>query len=673
VKTWIKSGLRPVLSRQYLLVFLAVFAANLLYGFAVAINPLLLYLSLVFLVLYGVCLILRGPTEAGLVEKKPVRRKVRIALAVILLCSLVLRGVGAAWGFPILGHADEYVVTDPAVSMIERGSINPGYYNRPNHVSIYASEILYPIVAKAISHDGVPQGFDKDRHPYYLSSRLVTAGWGVLMTVAAYLIGSMAAPAVGIIAAALFAIFPPFVEHSHYITPDVPVSALLMFVLLYCLRYLKDGRILDLFLGLVFSCIAIAEKYPAFLTLPLLLAVVVFRASKGSAEMFAPRGGAPLRGRKAAVLIFLFAVVLVGAGAYGLRHPDLSSSFKGYISSALHHPIPDDFTPRVRMLSRLLIAGGVLLGALAVFLRFLHKEKYGAAILILLGMPLIVFLVTPFLFINFSGVFSAVSGESRSAHLGADNLGYLGNLIFYVKGYLDAAGIVSVLFMVIGTAFVFKERSLLPLLFSFFFAICLSALGLHFSRWGLPMYVGPLLLVSIGVHRSFLFLRAKMGQGGALALLGLLCAFPFASLLLSSVATTNQMILQDTRAVAQRWCDEHGVTMQNTVYDGKSPFKPSSAKIVDFPGSSDTKFVLVSSDMYNSFLKEKVRYKARADMYERIFALPRLASFTPVEAGVSSSFEFGNVPVQVDFLERLNGRGGPAYSGPTILIFQKTP
>jgi hypothetical protein len=113
--------------------------------------------------------------------------------------------------------------------------------------------------------------------------------------------------------------------------------------------------------------------------------------------------------------------------------------------------------------------------------------------------------------------------------------------------------------------------------------------------------------------------------------------------------------------------------MANTVYDGKSPFKPSSAKIVDFPGSSDTKFVLVSSDMYNSFLKEKVRYKARADMYERIFALPRLASFTPVEAGVSSSFEFGNVPVQVDFLERLSGRSGPAYSGPTILIFQKTP
>jgi hypothetical protein len=348
--------------------------------------------------------------------------------------------------------------------------------------------------------------------------------------------------------------------------------------------------------------------------------------------------------------------------------------FTGYISAALHKPIPPDFAPRVRMLSTLLIAGGVLLGALAVFLRYLRgEEEYGAAILVLLGMPLIVFLVTPFLFINFSGASSALSGESTSTHLGADNLGYFGNLLFYAKGYVDAAGIVSLLFMAIGTAFVFRERSFLPLLFSFFYAICMSALGLHFPRWALPMYVGPLLLVSLGLHRAFLFLRTKMGQGTALALLGLLCAFPFASLLLSGVATTNQLILQDTRAVALRWCNEHGLTVENTVYDGKSPFRPSGAKTVDFPGSSDAKYVLVSSEMYDRYLKEKARYKTQADMYMRIFALPRLASFQPVEAGVSSCFEFGNISVQVDFLRRLSDRSGTAYSGPTIQIFQKTP
>ena len=446
-----------------------------------------------------------------------------------------------------------------------------------------------------------------------------------------------------------------------------------MFVLLYCLRYLRDGRVRDLFLALVFSCIAIAEKYPAFLTLPLLLAVVIFRTSDGSAAVFAARGGAPLRNRKAVLLILLFAVALVATGAYVLGRPDLSPSFKEYISSALHHPIPPDFTPRVRMLSKLLIGGGVLLGALGVFLRFLRGGKYGASIFVLFGMPLIVFLVTPFLFINVSGAFSAISGESSNTHLGADNLGYLGNLLFYAKRYVDAAGILSLLFMAIGTAFVFRERSLLPLLFSFFYWICLSALGLHLFRWALPMYVGPLLLVSLGLYRSFLFLRAKMGRGGALAVLGVLCALPFASMLLSSVTTTYQLVLQDTRAVAQRWCNEHGLTRENTIYDGYTPFKPSGAKTVDYPGSNNAMYVVVSSDMYDRYLREKDRYKREADMYTQIFTLPLLASFKPVETGVSSSFELGNIPVQVDFLKRLGGRSGPAYGGPTILVFQKTP
>jgi hypothetical protein len=673
MQTWMKSGLRPIFSRRYLIVLSALIAANILYGFIVALNPLLLYLSLVFLAIYGVSLLLTDPTEGGPVVKKPADRKVLIALGVILLCSLALRGVGATWGFPILGHPDEYVVTDPAVAMIEHGSIDPGYYNRPNHISIYASEVLYPIVAKAVSLGGVPQSFASDPKPYYVASRLVTAGWGVLMTAAAYLIGSMAAPAVGIIAAALFALFPHFVEHSHYITPDIPVSALLMFVLLYCLRYLRNGRVLDLFLGLVFSCLAIAEKYPAFLALPLLLAVTVFRAGNGSDAVLAARGSAPLKDRKAAVLIFLFAVMFVAAGAYALRHPDLSSSLKGYVSSALHKPIPRNFTPRVRMLAKLLIAGGTLLGALAVFLRFLRGGKYGAAIFILLGMPLVLFLVTPFLFLNFSGAFSAISGESKSTFLGADNLGYLGNLLFYAKGYVDAAGIVSLLFMAFGTAFVFRERSLLPLLFSFFYAICLSALGIHFVRWALPMYVGPLLLASIGLHRSFLFLKAKTGRGGALAVLGFLCALPLTSILLSSVATTSRMTLQDTRAVSRQWCDEHGLTAENTVYDGKSPFRPSGMKTVNFPGSSSTQFVIVSSDMYDRYLKEKARYKKQARMYTNIFTLPLLASFRPVEAGISPCFEFGNIPAQLGFLKTINRLGGAAYGGPTILVFRKTP
>ncbi len=353
--------------------------------------------------------------------------------------------------------------------------------------------------------------------------------------------------------------------------------------------------------------------------------------------------------------------------------PTSPRRFKEYLSSALHRPVPANFVARVLTIAKLVVAGGLLLGALAVFLRFLRGEKYRLSLFVLVGMPLVLFLITPYLFINFSGALSAISRESKSAHLGADNLGYLGNLFFYARVYLDAAGIVSLLFLAIGIACIFRERSLLPLLFSFFYWVCLSALGLHWPRWALPMFVGPLLLVSLGLHRAYLLLREKIGRGGALAVLGVLCAVPAASLVLTSVTTTYQLAREDTRAVSLRWCNDHGLTAQNTVYDGYTPFRASGAQTVDYPGSADKEYVVVSSEIYDRYLSEKTRYKAQADMYARIFALPLLASFTPVTAGVSTSFELGNIPAQWDLLKKLGGSNGPAYGGPTILIYRKSP
>ena len=665
-------ALRLLRSRQFLPVAAVVIAVNVLYGLLVAWNPLLLYLSLLFLVLDGVSVLLAIPGERVNGEKKPTRRYALVAVGGIMLCALALRAIGAGWGFPILGDADEGVVTDPAVTMIDRADLDPVKFHRPNHISIYASEILYPIVGRILSPDEtVRHSYERDTTPFFLTSRLVTAGWGVLMTVAAYLVGSVVAPPVGLIAAALCALFPPFVESSHHITPDVPLTTLLLFVVLFCLRYLRDGRMRDLYLALVFSCLAIAEKYPAVLTLPLLLAVVVLRAADDPPAPSRSAGRARLRDRKAAVLLFLAAAALAAIGAYAYGHPHISSRLSRYISSALHHSVPADFASQVHRLSALLILGAVVLAALAAFLRFLRGARYGAAMFVVLGMPIILFLVTPYLVLDFPRVLSAIAVESEDTHLGADNLGYLGNLLYYAGRYLEAAGIVSLLFMAAGAAFVFRRRSLLPVLFGFLYWICLSALSLHFARWALPMYTGPLLLVSVGLYRSFLFVRTRIGGSGALAVLGVVCAAPLVSMLLSSVTTTYRLVLPDTRAVAFSWCRGHGLTEQNTLYDGYTPFKPGGPRTADYPGSGDAKYVMVSSEMYDRYLKEPERYKGPAAMYERVFALPLLASFTPVEPRVSSSYEFGNIPAQVDFLQRLGGRDGPAFAGPTIRIFRK--
>jgi hypothetical protein len=666
------AGLRPLLSRRFLIVVSVVAGANLIYALVLFVNPLLLYLSGVFVLTYGFSLLLVDSAGAVDEKRKRASRRTLISLLVILLVSLALRCIGATSGFPLLVHADEWGVAENAATMIDRGSLDGGNYTHPNDISIYAGEILYPLVNKVLTREGFSESFAKNSTPFYLTSRLVSASAGVLLTAAAYLVGSLAAPAVGLIAAAIFAIFPPFVEHSHYATPDVLVTALLLFVILYCVRFLRNGGTRDLFLAIVFACLAVAEKYPAVLALPLVLAVVIFRGADRIGAVFTISPGTPLRERKAAVALFLVGLALVAVGAYSLRVPGFYDLPKAYITTVLHKPLPSDFAARTRMISKLVIAGGLLLAALGVFLRLLNGNKYALSAFVIVGAPLILFLVTPFMFINVGRVLYAFSHEARSTHLGADGFGYLGNLLFYAKDYVNAAGILSLLFMAIGTVFVFRERSLLPILFSFFYWICLSASGLHWSRWALPMHAGALLLVSLGLYRSWLFLEHRIRRGGALAVLAVLCAIPAASLFLGSVATSYQFALEDTRVAALRWCQAHGVDARNAVYDGYTPFKPSSADSADYPGPAEALYVVVSSDMYDRYLDEKGRYGSQAAKYEKIFQLPLLASFAPVKADASSSFELGNVAVQVRLLQKLGDSRDPVYSGPTIRIFRKT-
>ncbi len=445
-----------------------------------------------------------------------------------------------------------------------------------------------------------------------------------------------------------------------------------MFVLLYCGGSCEAGQTSDLFLALVFSCLAVAEKYPAVLALSLLVAVVIFQGSDGIRTVFAVDPRAPLRERKAAVVLFLIALALVAVGMYALRNPGFFDQAKAYITLVLHKPLASDFTARTRTISKLAITCGLLIGALGVFLRFLSRNKYATMAFVVVGAVIVLFLITPFMFINIGRALYLFSHEAGNTHLGADGLGFFGNLLFYARDFVNAAGILSLIFVAIGIVFVVRERSLLPVLFSFFYWICLSLSGLHWSRWGLPMYAGPLLLAAYGLYRSWQLLAKRIGRAGAFAVLSVVCAIPAGSMLLTSVATTYQFTLMDTRVAALVWCQKNGVTPRNAVYDGYTPFSPGSADTVSFPGPADATFAIVSSDMYGRYLAEKDRYQGQAAMYTRIFSMPLLASFTPVKADASTSFELGNLAAQVRLLERLGDPIGPVYSGPTILIFRKT-
>lgn len=669
------------LSRRFISVLLVVLVLNVVYAVAFTFNPVSIYLSCVGLVLFAVWLVLGDGDSATSAMKAPYtrRRIYGVLLAFIVAGSFALRATGADWGFPILGHPDEYVITDPAVEMVESRNIDPGRNNRPNHISIYASALIYPIVNRvAGGGESVKDGFEADRLPFYLTSRLVTAAWGAAMPAAAFLVGSLVAPAAGLLAAGLFALFPPFVDYSHYVTPDISLTTLIMFAIYFCVRYTRGGRSRHLFLALVAVTLSILEKYPGFLMVPLLMAVVLLRQAR--IEETAALGAARTTRRVVQIVLGVAGALFLAAAIYGILNPSLTPSFRAFILRSLNRSapdwwsprvMPDNFEPRVRMLSRLFAVGGSFLCLSAFLLMFVPDAKIRQLSAVIVGVPVLLFLISPYLFINFSGVLSGISGESRSLHPGHDDLGFLGKLLFYANEYVVSTGYILLPFMLIGLIFVVRKRqNLLPVFFGFFFWICMSALGLYWQRWALPMYTAPLTLTAFGLYRSFRFAAARFGRlKGAIALAAV-GVLPAASMFLSAFTMMNQFLLPDTRAVARDWCAERGITPENSEFDGYSPFLPSSAKRIDYTGREDPEYLMVSSSVYYRYFKDRSRFPDLVAMYESIFAMPLVKSFEPLERPATIRWEVRNMKAQGRFLRRARDPDSRAYRGPTITIYR---
>ena len=187
--------------------------------------------------------------------------------ALIFASALLLRIVGAGWGMPHNNlHPDEGFVFGPAYQCALNRDFEVHDYSRPNHVSIKLNTILYIGIQELYF---VPQGqndfalnYSENFALFTTASRVLTALFGVGTVIFAYLIGCFWGRKQALFAALLFAVFPPFIEHSHYITPDVPLLFFLMGVLWAALCYQRKPSVSWLFWMSFFTALATCEKYP---------------------------------------------------------------------------------------------------------------------------------------------------------------------------------------------------------------------------------------------------------------------------------------------------------------------------------------------------------------------------------------------------------------------------
>jgi hypothetical protein len=313
---------------------------------------------------------------------------------------------------------------------------------------------------------------------------------------------------------------------------------------------------------------------------------------------------------------------------------------------------------RAQAWSRILVHGATALGAVVGFL----------------------FVISPVLFTNGQAALSMMTAQSGDTHLGADGVGWPGNMSFYAQTFATTAGVILLVCFALGVLWSVRLRLVqsIPLWLGAIYWVILSALPLHWERWGLPMYLTPLLIAPIGAYYSVRYLldrgAARWLRWGAVGMGAVMTA----NLLAGSAAATAGYSSQDTRTVATKYFASHGVDKTNTIFEGYTPLVPSGPtmifdafKVIDGrlvpsrgSGSSRIRYVALSSYIYARF-KAEPKYAAEQKFYAMVEKqFPLLTTFDPATRGNVSVLEIASITNAVGQV----ARGG--LVGPRIELYE---
>jgi len=501
-------------------------------------------------------------------------------LATLLVVSLCLRLPGLH-DFP---KTDESAILGPAYRMSEKLSLDPENYNRPNHVSIYLNFLAQNAWSLIQYHQWSSSALDPDSPELTAVARFLTALWGTLMVLFAFLIGREFRPSLGWIFAVLVALFPLFVEHSQFVTPDIPLACLFLAMVWVALRDLARKNHRHVALS-VLCALSIVEKYPGLLFFGIIVAVLALEARSS-----------------------------------------------------------DGFSLRV----------------------FLRRSAIYLGLVVLLC-----YLISPSLFIHPKQTIRAILAES-GGHLGADGLGWGGNLLFYAQTFLDNGGLGVTLMAVAGliTFGISRDRRSDPrywfLFAGFGYWLILSALSLHWVRWGIPMFFSALFLAGMAMDRLW-----SLGNWVRWLSLPLLL-WVLGNFVVLSGRVNLLFSYLPTVEVARLDAQTRGLTSENTIFEGYTAFHQMGPRSLDWFSKKDDpqyQWVMISAGMKDRYLAEPGRDPQRVKAYHEIMKLPLVQTIKPDPLPGPSWWEPNNWRFVGEILPQTGDRP-KKYKGPTIWIYQ---
>lgn len=229
---------------------------------------------------------------------KPAPKK--LILAGVLFFSLAIRLMQAHEGLPYLHHWDEPQVASTALHMMRTGDLNPHFFN-------YGSFLIYTNLGVDVLHyyylmrqpegqeeylralDEIKTEHDTGWHwtishpSFYLWNRWLTALFGTASVALVYFIGlRLGGPWAGLLAAGFLAGLPFHVQHSAWVTTDVPASFFVLAAVLLTLRHFEHGKPSHLIAALASAGLAASTKYNAAVVIAVPLLVFALGALRRS-------------------------------------------------------------------------------------------------------------------------------------------------------------------------------------------------------------------------------------------------------------------------------------------------------------------------------------------------------------------------------------------------------
>jgi len=307
-----------------------------------------------------------------------------------------------------------------------------------------------------------------------------------------------------------------------------------------------------------------------------------------------------------------------------------------------------------------------------------------------LGVLFFTFLLSPSLILRFYDVYMHVVMQSdNTAHLGAHGLGWVGNVRFYVTTYLNASGMFLLIPFVIGCYVICKTIPkgwllyTLPLLSSFIYWLALASVDTRWERWGLPMFVSPLIISAVGIVNGYTLIKHSryFGKRRTLALKGLVVLYTVIVMNFISGASARLLpfLLPDTRVISQEYTAEHSIDRSNSAFEGYTPLHPTGPGTVfnvfewvgdDLllrPYNYQIQNIILSGAMFNRFFTEPLMYPKEIDMYLAIKSqYVEVKRFSEVTQ-LYSMIDIVNIGHNLSYIVRALRQG---YDGPTLIFYR---